>query len=134
MVLSQTSSLCVCARKIGSQACCTATMREANVWAAWCSMKKMMKDNNFVRVLAACETMGGATAICSDKTGALRGLITPEEGVFSCAEHSAIHQDTTRSQGVGCTDKGCCEHLPRGTSIARGTMSLPANLGTMLSM
>lgn len=34
-----------------------------------CSMKKMMKDNNFVRVLAACETMGGATAICSDKTG-----------------------------------------------------------------
>lgn len=33
-------------------------------------MKQMMKDNNFVRVLAACETMGGATAICSDKTGA----------------------------------------------------------------
>jgi len=35
------------------------------------SMKKMMVDNNFVRVLAACETMGGATAICSDKTGTL---------------------------------------------------------------
>ncbi|GLI62465.1 hypothetical protein VaNZ11_005095 [Volvox africanus] len=35
------------------------------------SMKKMMTDNNFVRVLAACETMGGATAICSDKTGTL---------------------------------------------------------------
>jgi magnesium-transporting ATPase (P-type) len=34
-------------------------------------MKKMMKDNNFVRVLAACETMGGATTICSDKTGDL---------------------------------------------------------------
>jgi Ca2+-transporting ATPase len=31
------------------------------------SMKKMLIDQNFVRVLAACETMGGATAICSDK-------------------------------------------------------------------
>lgn len=31
------------------------------------SMKKMLIDQNFVRVLSACETMGGATAICSDK-------------------------------------------------------------------
>ena len=35
------------------------------------SMRKMMRDANFVRVLAACETMGGATTICSDKTGTL---------------------------------------------------------------
>jgi magnesium-transporting ATPase (P-type) len=31
------------------------------------STKKMYKDQCFIRVLAACETMGNATNICSDK-------------------------------------------------------------------
>ena len=33
------------------------------------SSKKMYNDNCFIRQLAACETMGNATTICSDKTG-----------------------------------------------------------------
>lgn len=35
------------------------------------SVRKMYKDQNFVKRLSSCEIMGGANNICSDKTGTL---------------------------------------------------------------
>jgi Ca2+ transporting ATPase len=46
------------------------------------SVKKMLADKNLVKQLAACETMGGADCICSDKTGTLTTNRMTLEGIF----------------------------------------------------
>lgn len=44
----------------------------------------MMKDNNLVRHLDACETMGNATTICSDKTGTLTANRMTSDQCYVC--------------------------------------------------
>ena len=51
------------------------------------SVKKMMADNNLVRHLDACETMGNATTICSDKTGTLTTNKMTVVQAFICNHH-----------------------------------------------
>ena len=44
------------------------------------SMRRMLKTNNLVRKMHACETMGATTVICTDKTGTLtQNLMSVEE-------------------------------------------------------
>ena len=72
------------------------------------SMRSMLKTNNLVRKMHACETMGATTVICTDKTGTLTqnkmqvkectfGKLTPElaEGI---AVNSTASLDYSESQ------------------------------------
>ena len=47
------------------------------------SVGKMKDENNLVRYLQACETMGGADNICSDKTGTLTKNIMSVVKIFA---------------------------------------------------
>ena len=51
------------------------------------SSSKMRKLNNLVRSLDSCETMGGATFICTDKTGTLTENKMTVMGIYSMQQN-----------------------------------------------
>ncbi len=68
------------------------------------SMKAMTQDNNLVRHLSACETMGGATNICSDKTGTLtKNQMTVMQGWLGGQSFTSVPWDLMLSQEFGET-------------------------------
>ncbi len=59
------------------------------------SMNRMLKANNLVRKMHACETMGAATVICTDKTGTLtQNKMQVYESNFFALDNQSLGNDT----------------------------------------
>lgn len=62
------------------------------------SMRRMLKTNNLVRKMHACETMGATTVICTDKTGTLtqNQMRVHEAAFFGCSDGTLGDDDESR--------------------------------------
>lgn len=75
------------------------------------NMRRMLKGNNLVRKLHACETMGAVTVICTDKTGTLTQnkmqvaemyQLGDDETLFpALATNTTAHLDEDGTSGIG---------------------------------
>ncbi|KAK6857496.1 plasma membrane calcium-transporting ATPase 2 [Apiospora arundinis] len=84
--------------------------------------KRLLKENNLVRVLRSCETMGNATTICTDKTGTLTtNKMTVVAGTFGSTSFDKpdINGDKaqTVSQWASCLSSATKDAIIQAVAI-----------------
>lgn len=75
------------------------------------SVGKMKEENNLVRYLQACETMGGADNICSDKTGTLtKNLMTVTKVFVESHVHESLDKEIMSDKTCRLLCLGVCNN------------------------
>lgn len=95
------------------------------------SVNKMKDENNLVRYLQACETMGGANNICSDKTGTLtKNLMTVTKIYIEQDIHESVEADVASEHSIRLLCLSVCNNTSASPSIVRqGTEVLNNQVG-----
>lgn len=94
------------------------------------SMRRMLKTNNLVRRMHACETMGAATVICTDKTGTLtQNLMSVEEMVTFGGTDDAVLKESIAVNSTASLDFSTPSHPTVLGNPTEGALLLWLNAG-----
>lgn len=89
------------------------------------SMRKMLLNNNLVRKMHACETMGATTVICTDKTGTLtqNQMQVYQTEFYNLADQSALTDDKASQlvkESIAVNTTAYLEDTPSGKMSVLG--------------